>query len=112
MMSLQAGLLEQFGIRLQPGSLQESTKQVLTSGHAGCTFTLHRKRTGAIPNAEGQQNADGSGVKPGLVGVQLCRGPLEQGYLLGPLLEAHGFHTRIIGTGDARTDARQSRSSQ
>src|SRR5215204_1810912 len=48
-------------------------KRVLTSWHGGCTFIAYRKRTGAIPKAEGQQNADGSGVKPGLVGVQLCR---------------------------------------
>ena len=79
MRSLQAGLLEQSLGVCSRGSLRESTKQVLTFGHAGCTFTVHRKRTGAIPNAEGQQNADGSGVKPGLVGVQLCRRPLEQG---------------------------------
>ena len=78
MMLLQAGLLEQSEYVCSLGSLRESTKQVLTSGHAGCTFTLHRKRTGAIPNAEGQQNADGSGVKPGLVGVQLCCDHREQ----------------------------------
>jgi hypothetical protein len=83
MMELQAGLWEQSISVCSRDSLRDSTKQVLTSGHAGCTFTVHRKRTGAIPNAEGQQNADGSGVKPGLVGVQLCRRPLEQGYLPG-----------------------------
>jgi hypothetical protein len=74
-------------------SLRKTTKQVLTSRHAGCTFTVHRKQTGAIPKAEGQQNADGSGVKPGLVGVQLCREPFPQGYLLRSLQQTQGFLT-------------------
>jgi hypothetical protein len=52
---------------------QQSVKRVLTSGHKGCTFIPSQKRTGAIPKVEGQQNADGSGVKPELVGVQLCQ---------------------------------------
>ena len=82
------------GATVQPPSgLRASAKKVLTSRHRGCTFIAYRKRTGAIPKAKGQQNADGSGVKPGLVGVQLCRGPLEQGYLSQPLLETHGFCT-------------------
>ena len=68
--------------RRSSSDFRETVKRVLTFWHARCTFIAYRKRTGAIPKAEGQQNADGFRVKPGLVGVQLCWGPLEQGDLL------------------------------
>jgi hypothetical protein len=69
--------------RLRNSVSRKPVKRVLTFWHAGCTFIAYRKRTGAIPKAEGQQNADGFRVKPGLVGVQLCRRPLEREYLPG-----------------------------
>lgn len=37
--------------------------RVLTTGHSGCTFTVHQKWTGAIPEADGGANADGSGAQ-------------------------------------------------
>jgi hypothetical protein len=38
---------------------RHTTKRVLTIWHAGCTFMVSQTRTGAIPEAESQQNADG-----------------------------------------------------
>jgi hypothetical protein len=39
--------------------LRGTVKRVLTFWHAGCTFIISQTRTGAIPEAESQQNADG-----------------------------------------------------
>ena len=45
--------------RFKGGDFRETTKRVLTFWHAGCTFIVSQTRTGAIPEAESQQNADG-----------------------------------------------------
>ena len=44
-------------------SFVKFTDRVLTTGHAGCTFTAHQKRTGAIPETDSEANADGSGAQ-------------------------------------------------
>ena len=41
-------------------------KRVLTSGHGGCTFTTSQTRTGAIPEAGGEQTPTGQGSNPSL----------------------------------------------
>ncbi len=45
--------------RLRGNDFGEFAKQVLTFWHAGYTFIVSQTRTGAIPEAESQQNADG-----------------------------------------------------
>src|SRR5215213_7330473 len=45
--------------RFRRKRFRETTKRVLTFWHAGCTFIVSQTRTGAIPEAESQQNADG-----------------------------------------------------
>jgi hypothetical protein len=45
--------------RLRDSDFRETVKWVLTFWHAGCTFITSQTRTGAIPEAESQQNADG-----------------------------------------------------
>src|SRR5215217_7125633 len=50
------------GKRLKGGNFRETTVRVLTSWHTGCTFIVSQTRTGAILEAESQQNADGLGA--------------------------------------------------
>jgi hypothetical protein len=45
--------------RFKGSDFRETTNGVLTLWHAGCTFIASQTRTGAIPEAESQQNADG-----------------------------------------------------
>jgi hypothetical protein len=45
--------------RRRDSDFRETVKWVLTFWHAGCTFIISQTRTGAIPEAESQQNADG-----------------------------------------------------
>jgi hypothetical protein len=40
-----------------------SAPEVLTAGHGQCKVSVHQTRRGAIPEANGQQNADGFGLR-------------------------------------------------
>jgi hypothetical protein len=66
-------------LRWPSGSLP-SPAQVpspLTTRHAGCTFTLRRTRTGAIPEADGTADADGARTQVLDLSASCCAAPAD-----------------------------------